>query len=123
MIALFRTAGIKVALDDFGTGYSSLSHIHRLEFDKVKIDRSFVQQMGHDVRCRNIVKTVVDLCSNMGIDCVAEGVETKDVTMQLAIIGCSYGQGYYFARPMPLDAAVERAWACEAERQSFATAG
>ncbi len=109
MISLFRAAGIKVALDDFGTGYSSLSHVHRLAFDKLKIDRSFVQQMENDVRCRNIVKSVVDLSANLGIDCVAEGVESGAIAAQLKAIGCSYGQGYHFDRPLSFQNALSLA--------------
>ena len=115
MIALFRAAGIKVALDDFGTGYSSLSHIHRLAFDKIKIDRSFVQQMETDTRCRNIVKSVVDLATNMGIDCVAEGVESGEIAARLKAIGCGYGQGYHFDRPLSFKAALGLARAAEHE--------
>lgn len=109
MISLFRSAGIKVALDDFGTGYSSLSHVHRLAFDKLKIDRSFVQQMESDARCRNIVKSVVDLSANLGIDCVAEGVETGAIAGQLKALGCTYGQGYHFDRPLSFQDALSLA--------------
>jgi diguanylate cyclase (GGDEF)-like protein len=109
MISLFRAAGIKIALDDFGTGYSSLSHIHSLSFDKVKIDRSFVQRMTADQRSRNIVKTVVDLCANMQIDCVAEGVETEETAQELVKIGCAMAQGYHFSRPLSIALAVAHA--------------
>jgi diguanylate cyclase (GGDEF)-like protein len=107
MINLYRAAGIAISLDDFGTGYSSLSHVHRLDFDKIKIDRSFVQQMSADRRSRNIVKSVIDLADNMAISCVAEGVETPEIAQALVQMGCGFAQGYHFARPMPLAEALQ----------------
>lgn len=95
-----RAFGSKVALDDFGTGFSSLSHVHLLPLDKIKIDRSFVR----DVECRGtshkIIKSLSLLCKDMGLDCVAEGVEMQDQVETLAEIGCDVIQGYYYAKPM-----------------------
>jgi len=93
VIGLLRNAGITIALDDFGTGFSSLSHIHRLEFDKIKIDKSFVLQFDKDVRCMNITRSVASLCHNLGIDSVAEGVETAEIANALYASGVRLAQG------------------------------
>ena len=102
VIGLLRAAGITIALDDFGTGFSSLSHIHRLEFDKIKIDKSFVLQFEKDVRCMNITRSVASLCHNLGIDAVAEGVETAEIASALHACGVRLAQGYHFCRPSPV---------------------
>jgi predicted signal transduction protein with EAL and GGDEF domain len=106
VIGLLRNAGITIALDDFGTGFSSLSHIHRLEFDKIKIDKSFVLQFDKDVRCMNITRSVASLCHNLGIDSVAEGVETAEIANALYASGVRLAQGYHFSRPLPLRQAI-----------------
>lgn len=100
---LLREAGSNIALDDFGTGYSSLSHIHRLPLDKIKIDRSFVQDVESNQTSHKIIKSLSALCLDMGLECVAEGVESGVQVRTLAGIGCNMIQGYYFARPMPAD--------------------
>lgn len=98
-IRYLREHGARIALDDFGIGYSSLRYVHELEFDVLKVDRSFVTPLASNKRSRRIVKTVIDMCINLGIDCVLEGVETD--TQRDAIIGLGgrLMQGYYFARP------------------------
>ncbi|PZM12036.1 putative bifunctional diguanylate cyclase/phosphodiesterase [Rhizobium tubonense] len=106
VIGLLRNAGITIALDDFGTGFSSLSHIHRLEFDKIKIDKSFVLQFEKDIRCMNITRSVASLCHNLGIDSVAEGVETAEIAHALYASGVRLAQGYHFSRPLPLRQAI-----------------
>ncbi|KAA0699466.1 EAL domain-containing protein [Neorhizobium sp. P12A] len=107
VIGMLRSAGITIALDDFGTGFSSLSHIHRLEFDKIKIDKSFVMQFEQDMRCMNITRSVADLCHNLGIASVAEGVETAEIAKALYASGVRLAQGYHFSRPLSLDRAIE----------------
>jgi diguanylate cyclase (GGDEF)-like protein len=107
VIGLLRAAGITIALDDFGTGFSSLSHIHRLEFDKIKIDKSFVLQFEKDVRCMNITRSVASLCHNLGIDSVAEGVESAEIAAALYASGVRLAQGYHFSRPLPLRQAIK----------------
>jgi len=99
--------GIRLALDDFGTGYSSLSYLHRFPFDALKIDRSFVSQMGDDLESNKIVKTIMTLASELGIGVTAEGVETERQRNQLMNLGCRYAQGYLFSRPLASDAATE----------------
>ncbi|XAZ24008.1 EAL domain-containing protein [Sinorhizobium sp. B11] len=109
VIGMLRAAGISIALDDFGTGYSSLSHIHRLAFDKLKIDKAFVMNFDRDARCMNITRSVANLCQNLGIASVAEGVESEDVAESLKGIGVRLAQGYYFSRPLPLELAIDYA--------------
>jgi diguanylate cyclase (GGDEF)-like protein len=106
LLALQR-AGVHVALDDFGTGYSSLVHLRQLPLNKVKIDRSFVSHSLEDAENGKIVAAIVGLGKSLGIATTAEGIETKDVALSLAALGCDYGQGYYFAAPMTPEAATK----------------
>lgn len=94
--------GVKVSIDDFGTGFSSLSHLRRLPVDEVKIDRSFVSTMLDDEDDAAIVRSVVNLSRDLGLTCVAEGVESQDVYAALQKLGCDVVQGYHLARPMPV---------------------
>ena len=107
MLRQLKTLGIKLSIDDFGTGYSSLSYLHRFPFDVLKIDRSFVTRMTNDRDCRAIVKTVVTLALELGKKVVAEGVETEAHRQHLTELGCHYGQGYLFAKPLPANDAQE----------------
>ncbi len=102
-LALIKQAGCRVWLDDFGTGYSSLSHVHRLPFDALKIDRSFVADIDTDLASAKIVKSVLDLCRNLGLACIVEGVETGAQREVLAALGGRVMQGYLFGRPAPAD--------------------
>jgi predicted signal transduction protein with EAL and GGDEF domain len=103
-IAALKAMGCSISLDDFGTGYSSLSHIHRLPFDKLKIDRCFVADIDTNPVSHKIVKSLAGLCADMEIACIVEGVETKAQLDSLRCLGCDFVQGYYFAKPMPADA-------------------
>ncbi|MBL1421511.1 MAG: EAL domain-containing protein [Alphaproteobacteria bacterium] len=104
-LKLLKLQGAKIALDDFGTGYSSLSYVQRMPLDRLKIDRSFITDIATDKHTRNIVRTIFDLCNNLNLRCIVEGVETAE---QLAIVnqmGFRYIQGYYFSQPLhPQDA-------------------
>lgn len=100
VLAGLRSAGIKIQLDDFGTGYSSLSYLHKLPLDSLKIDRSFVQRMGGGRQDEEIVKTILALGSALGLDVVAEGVETAYQLKRLSELGCQYGQGYLIAKAL-----------------------
>ncbi len=91
--------GIHVLLDDFGTGFSSLTHLRVFRFHTVKIDRSFVESMVHDPKDLALVRAIVDLVHDLGMECVAEGVETEEQARILKRIGCDYCQGYLFGRP------------------------
>ena len=97
----FRAAGIKVALDDFGTGFASLSYLRSFPFDKIKIDRSFVSDLGQDEGCLAIVRAATRLARDLGMETIAEGIETTVQFLQLRQLGCTEGQGYLFGRPMP----------------------
>jgi diguanylate cyclase len=96
--------GLTISIDDFGTGYSSLAYLRDLPVTQLKIDRSFVQEMGRDLDDAVIVRSVVDLARNLGLQTVAEGVEDADTWEQLCELGCDSAQGYFLARPMPVDA-------------------
>ncbi len=95
-----KAMGCRVAVDDFGSGYSSFSYIHRLPVDKIKIDRSFVVQLVKHSSALKIIKTIIDLCRNLNLDCVIEGVETQAEMAKLSQVRARYIQGYLFARPM-----------------------
>lgn len=99
-LAILKTLGVRISLDDFGAGYSSLGYVHRLPIDKLKIDSSFVQGLEEGGKRRAIVKTIIDLCRNLSLDCVVEGVETPQQVLLLRALGCRIAQGYLFARPM-----------------------
>jgi diguanylate cyclase (GGDEF)-like protein len=99
-----RAMGIRLAVDDFGTGYSSLSYLHRFPFDSLKIDRSFIDNADQDYEKLEILQSVVRLAWNLGLDVVAEGVETQRHYAQLKALRCESGQGYLFSRPLPPDA-------------------
>lgn len=96
-----RAAGLRIALDDFGTGYSSLSYLRRFEVDKIKIDKSFVQHLGHAVDSAAIITAVVTLGHAMGLTVTAEGVETGDQCRFLTAAGCNQLQGHLFSRAVP----------------------
>ncbi len=101
-----RSLGVELSLDDFGTGYSSLSYLHRLPVSYLKVDRSFISQMIESAENSEIVSTIVKLAQNLKMKIIAEGIETEEQLVQLQILGCEYGQGYLFAKPMDAVAAV-----------------
>ena len=100
-IAAARELGVKVALDDFGTGHSSLTLLRSLPIDKVKIDLTFVRELTRDPRVVAIVRSVINLAADLGLDVVAEGVETVEQARRLRELGCTHAQGYLWARAMP----------------------
>ncbi|ADE10564.1 EAL domain-containing protein [Sideroxydans lithotrophicus] len=102
MHALRNGLGISLSLDDFGTGYSSLSYLKRLPLDQIKIDQSFVRDMTVDSGDAVMVKTIIDMAHNFGIEVIAEGVETAGQFFLLKQYGCLLFQGYLFGRPVPL---------------------
>ncbi len=103
-----KALNLKLSLDDFGTGYSSLSYLHQLPTDTLKVDQSFVGRMeeesGED---GEIVKTIISLGHQLGMDVIAEGIETAAQLAGLQKLKCNYGQGYFFAKPLPAEAATE----------------
>lgn len=98
-----RELGVRIAIDDFGTGYSSLSYITRFPIDRIKLDLSFVQNMLTDPNCRAVTNAVIAMANGLGVDVVAEGVETREQLNYLGQQNCTHAQGYLFARPQPLD--------------------
>ncbi len=105
VISSFQEHGIAVSLDDFGTGYSSLYHLRNLKFDKIKIDKSFVQSLHINNESAKIVDAVLGLARSLGMQVVAEGIEDQAAMAHLLTRGCDYGQGYYFSKAVGADAA------------------
>ena len=97
-----RDKGISIAIDDFGTGYSSLSRLQRLPIDKLKIDMSFIRGMERSSENLEIVRTILAMGHNLGMQCVAEGIEEKSQARQLRKLGCDLGQGFLFGRAEPV---------------------
>jgi len=100
LLKRLKALGVQLSIDDFGTGYSSLGYLHRFPVNTLKIDQSFVGRIGEAAENIEIVRTIVSLAENMGMDVVAEGVETLSQLSQLRTLSCKYGQGYLFSRPV-----------------------
>lgn len=98
-----KQLGVQLSIDDFGTGYSSLSYLHRLPFDTLKIDRSFVYTVGELGENSEILQTIISLAKNLRMRVIAEGIETKSQLAVLQNLGCDYGQGYLMSKPFPQD--------------------
>lgn len=105
LVASLRERGVQISIDDFGTGYSSLSYLHRLPIDFLKIDHSFVSNMQVSDRNYKIVSTIVTLSNQLGLEVIAEGIETLQQIEQLQRLGCKFGQGHFLSRPLPPQAA------------------
>jgi diguanylate cyclase (GGDEF)-like protein/PAS domain S-box-containing protein len=111
MLQDLKDLGVYLAVDDFGTGYSSLAYLKRFPVDALKVDKSFVDGLGREAEDSAIVRTIVALAQTLGLETVAEGVETPEQLDELAALGCTFAQGYYFAMPMQaaeLEAALRR---------------
>ena len=102
-LTILREMGCVISLDDFGRGYSSLAYLARLPVDVLKMDREFVAGIEGDTRSAALVRTVVDLGSRLGMDVVAEGVETPGQLVELSALGCRFVQGWLIGRPVPID--------------------
>jgi len=105
MLKEMKALGVLLGIDDFGTGYSSLSYLSRFPIDTLKVDSSFVSRIGEDKENLEIVRTIITLAHNLRMDVIAEGVETAEQLSQLRDLGCEYGQGYYFSRPVSAEEA------------------
>ena len=116
-----RELGVAWSLDDFGTGYSSLSLLHRLKIDTVKVDQSFVSAMGNPGGGSEMVRAIVGLAHSLGMDVVAEGVESAEQAAELRALGCEYAQGFYFSKPVDAATASRlieaQPWQCAQGRQ------
>lgn len=97
----FRALGIGIALDDFGTGYSSLSYLQHMKIDRLKIDRAFIADIDTNATSQQVLDGIIQLCANLNIDCIVEGVETESQRKIITQSGAMLAQGYYFARPVP----------------------
>ncbi len=102
-----RALGVRLALDDFGSGYSSLTYLQRLPFDKLKIDRAFVEALDESANAGVIIQAIVALGRALGLSVLIEGVETEEQRVLLRLAGCAEMQGYLFARPAPREAMDE----------------
>jgi EAL domain-containing protein (putative c-di-GMP-specific phosphodiesterase class I) len=105
MLTELRELGVQLAMDDFGTGYSSLSNLHRFPINTLKIDRSFITHMVENNENAEIVRTISGLAQNLGMNVVAEGVETREQLAILRGLGCQFGQGYFFSKPVDTEGA------------------
>jgi diguanylate cyclase (GGDEF)-like protein len=114
MLDAISALGVCLSIDDFGTGYSSLSHLARMPVDEVKIDRSFVQGLESNPEFAPVVRAAIDMGHGLGLKVVAEGIETEAAADRLREFGCDVGQGYLYAKPMPL--AVFETWLAGRER-------
>ncbi len=107
VLSSLRRLGVSLLMDDFGTGYSSLSYLHSYPFDVLKIDRSFVGRITDGEQPLQIVRTIIELARVLGMNVVAEGIETHEQFKLLRQLGCRFGQGFLFARPMPAEATTQ----------------
>ena len=104
LLEQFKSLGVRLAIDDFGTGYSSLSYLHRFPLDTLKIDRSFTDAIGDGDKDENMIaRTIMPLAQHLGLDVVAEGVETVEQANLLKAMDCKYAQGFFFSRPVEAD--------------------
>jgi EAL domain-containing protein (putative c-di-GMP-specific phosphodiesterase class I) len=99
----FKDEGLRLAIDDFGTGYSSLSRLRYMPVDVLKIDRTFVREVNSDPQSASMVSAIIALANNLGMEPLAEGIETEKEWRFLADRGCPFGQGFYFSRPIPAE--------------------
>jgi EAL domain-containing protein (putative c-di-GMP-specific phosphodiesterase class I) len=105
LLSQLKPLGIKISVDDFGTGYSSLSYLKRLPIDALKIDRSFVHDLQKDQESLEIVQVIIDLARSLGLEVVAEGIESRQQYERVRAMRSDYCQGYYLSRPVALDTA------------------
>lgn len=105
LLMRLKALDLSLSIDDFGTGYSSLSYLHRFPTDTIKVDRSFVSRMGDKTEDAHIVQTIIMLGHNLGMNIVAEGVETAEQLAHLRSLKCEYAQGYFFSKPVPSETA------------------
>ncbi len=98
-----KSIGVRLSIDDFGTGYSSFSYLQQFPFDKLKIDKAFIDEINVSSNSEAIISAIIDLGNKLGYDMVAEGVENKTQVEFLQIQNCKYAQGYYYSKPLPVE--------------------
>ena len=113
--------GVRLSIDDFGTGYSSLAYLKKLPVDEIKIDKSFVMNMTNDESDEMIVRSTIDLAHNLGMDVIAEGVDSEEVLNKLDELECDGAQGYYLCVPLPAEELVR--WLDGADQGANSDAG
>jgi EAL domain-containing protein (putative c-di-GMP-specific phosphodiesterase class I) len=113
VVGRLRSLGVRISIDDFGTGYSSLSYLQHFPASELKIDRSFVTGVEENPGDRAIVRSTIELAHNLGLSCIAEGVETESAWELIKTLGCDGAQGYLFAKPLPAKALEE--WVAESQ--------
>ena len=107
LLSQFKALGVSLAIDDFGTGYSSLSYLHRFPLDTLKIDRSFTDAIRNDPKKESMIsRTIMPLAHHLGLDVVAEGVETVEQAALLKELRCKYAQGFLYSRPVKAEEVV-----------------
>jgi EAL domain-containing protein (putative c-di-GMP-specific phosphodiesterase class I) len=102
-LQLLKDLGVRLAIDDFGTGYSSLSYLQRFPIDILKIDKSFVDKLGHGSEGSAVAKAIIMMGDSLNLKTIAEGIEHPEQIGELQSLGCAAGQGYHFARPLATD--------------------
>ena len=107
ILARLHAMGVWISIDDFGTGYSSLANLKQMPVDEIKIDKSFVMSMDKNGDDIAIVRSIIELGHNLGLNVVAEGVESREIYDQLVQLTCDFAQGYHWSRPIPADAFTE----------------
>jgi EAL domain-containing protein (putative c-di-GMP-specific phosphodiesterase class I) len=100
ILTRLKALGVGLKVDDFGTGYSCLQYLSRLPFDTLKIDRSFTKELSGSNGNREIIRMILAMAHHLGMDVIAEGIEQNDQAAELRTLGCEYGQGYYFSKPL-----------------------
>ncbi|MDC7789078.1 EAL domain-containing protein [Rhodoplanes sp. TEM] len=120
-LARLHAAGVRIALDDFGTGFSSLAHLRRFPVDILKIDRSFVTDLGAGTGNAALIRAIINLARSLDLNVIGEGIETETQLDRLAALGCDLGQGYLIGRPVSAEAATD--WLSDAQQPGAAAAG
>ena len=106
-VGKLKSCGLHISIDDFGTGYSSLMLIHNIDADIIKVDKSFVDEIHKEHKSRVLIESIINIAQNLGMETIAEGVETAEQGRELLSLGCHNAQGYYYSRPVDFDAAGE----------------
>src|SRR5262249_30651290 len=107
VLSELRKLGVSLSADDFGTGYSSLSYLHQFPFERIKIDRGFIDKMEGDSKTEAIVGSILVLGENLKMEVVAEGIETRSQLDTVRSLGCTLGQGFYFSQPVNAETAEQ----------------